>query len=124
MIKKSLTVVALAFMIIFAGSQSNVAEAEKIYIGYMGDFINGYEHMNGDGYLLSDTVKGNSDTIICNLIINRSDGEGEYPAEYTFKKGLKRWSSVTRNYGWLRVPNCSLTDFDKKLLNYILNNYE
>ena len=68
MIKKSLTVVALAFMIIFAGSQSNVAEAEKIYIGYMGDFINGYEHMNGDGYLLSDTVKGNSDTIICNLI--------------------------------------------------------
>ena len=124
MIKKSLAAVALAFMIIFVGSQSNVAEAEAVYIGYMGDFLNGYEHLNGDGYLLSDSVKGNSNVIICRLIIKRSNGNGEYPAEYTFKKGLKRWSSVTKNYGWLRCPNYALTDFDKKLLNYILNNYE
>lgn len=123
MIKKSLAVVTLAFMIIFVGSQSKVAEAKAIYIGYMGDFINGYENMNGDGYLLSDSVRGNSNVIICNLII-RSDANGEYPAEYTFKKGLKSWSSVSKNFGVIRASNCDLTDFDKKLLNYILNNYE
>lgn len=93
MIKKSLTVVTLAFMIIFAGSQNNVAEAEagEIYMGYFQNEVRyrGDDYFCGDLYLLSGTVRGNSNMIICLTNLYK---EGNLCAriQFTFKKGLKR----------------------------------
>ncbi|MBQ3450801.1 MAG: hypothetical protein IJL14_06685 [Selenomonadaceae bacterium] len=129
MIKKSLTVVALAFMIIFAGSQSNVAEAKEIYMGYF-EFRRGPSPtrenlpLRGDLYLLSDTVQGNSNMIVC-LTNFYQEGNLSGRIRFTFKKGLKRWA-VNRKMGSYKndVFTYDLTDMDEKILNYILNNYE
>lgn len=140
MIKKTIAAVALAFMIIFAGSQSNVAEASEIYIGefdsyksrnhFVYDWIKKFGRI--DGYLISNAVEGNYSTIICrvNLYVSNKDEAIGYIV-YDFRRGIKNnWSVKFRSFGYGGIAHddiyrySDLTIFESKLLNYILNNYE
>lgn len=120
--KKFLAVVFLAFMFAFIGSQSNVAEAENIYIGE----FDSYTPIKGDGYLDSYSVRGNASIIVCDVYV--SSQYGRVVVEYVFRKGISgRWTVqytvVGASGGGTSIVQNELTPFEKKLLNYILNNY-
>lgn len=126
MIKKYFAAVSLAFMLVFAGSTGNVAEAREVYIGEF-DSLEGIADVKGDAYLDSTSVRGNSSIIICDVYVSWE--YGRFVAEYTFRKGLRSRWSVQFTYrgmggGGSSVATYDLSPFEKKLLNYILDNYE
>ena len=129
MIKKIIAAVALAFMIIFAGSQSNVAEAEHIYIGYF-DSAGDYWGKGYTGYLVSDSVGKNLDSIFCTVVLKENPG---VLCLFDFYTEKNTWWFVLTTYGQDKLggggikfrPAYVVWDgFDGKLLNYILNNYD
>lgn len=141
MIKKSLAAVALVFVIIFAGSQSNVAEASDIYIGEFDSYKarNHFVHNKAifgdiDGYLASNFVSGNYDTITCYVNVFHSGSHDKNGwigyVIYNFKRGIKNnWTVQFSSFGInFRYDNPNrysyLTTFESNLLNYILDNYE
>jgi len=134
MIKKYLVAVMLAFMIIFAGSQNNVAEANKIYIGTFGSNWASFLRFK-DLYLFDDTIKGNSysvnnSTIIQCIAVVTDFGQ----LHITFRRvSTKNWVFMySFGSGWgggggggtSDVINVDWNDVEGKLLKYILNNYE
>lgn len=125
MIKKYLASAILVFMIIFAGSQSNVAEAEQIYMGYYEAWDGNILIRKGQAYLMSNSVRGNPNMIQCDLVFLENENDSPiFPLTLTFKKGLKRWFVHKKCSGYRPSTWNELTNFESNLLNYILNNYE
>ena len=130
MIKKSLTVVALAFMIIFSGSQSNIAEANKVYIGTFGSNWATFLRFK-ELYLFDDSIKGNSYSVNTSLIIQCAASVSDLGVlNFTFRRvSTKDWVFMYSFSGGgtgitSGVTNVDWNDIDGKLLKYILNNYE
>ena len=130
MIKKSLAAVALVFVIIFAGSQSNVAEAKEVYIGTFGnrwiDFLKGK-----DCYLWDNSVRMNSYSVHNSMLIQCSTGVTNFGRlDFTFRRiSTKDWVfmfSFGNSFGGGNsgVINVNWNDVEGKLLSYILNNYD
>lgn len=109
-------------------ANSEKAEAEHIYIGYFdaaGDtWGKGYT-----GYLVSDSVRGNSNRIICNVVFKEAPGSG---ATFEFYKNTKTWwyvLTVGGMGGGIRfqpayVYKSSNGTFARTLLDFIMDNYE
>ncbi|MBQ6131495.1 MAG: hypothetical protein IJL12_04065 [Selenomonadaceae bacterium] len=129
MIRKSLAAVALAFMIILVGSQSNLAEARNIYIGTFG---NNCAALKGkDCYLIDDSVTRDSYYVNNSTIIQCATGVTDFgQLNFTFKRvSTKDWVFIWSfaglgGGGSFGVINVDWNDVDGKLLRYILNNYD
>ena len=130
MIKKSLAAVALVFVIIFAGSQSNLAEARNIYIGTFGN--NWYHALKGkDCYLIDDSVTRDSYSVHNSTIIQCATGVTDFgQLNFTFRRvSTKDWAFIWSfaglgGGGSSGVINVDWNDVEGKLLRYILNNYD
>ena len=130
MIKKYLSAVTLAFMIIFAGSHGNVAEAKEIYIGTCSsNWLEALQHK--DVYLLDDSVRCNSYSVNNSMFIECTTNVTDFGKLYfTFRRvSPKRWVFMyhIRGYGGggdSGVLDVDWNDVDGKLIKYILNNYE
>lgn len=123
MIKKSLAAVALAVMLVFIDSQGNVAEAERIYIGE----FDSYTPLKGAGYLDSYSVRGNPNLILCTVYVSTEYGQAV--VEYVFRQRIGgswtvQYTVIGRSGGGTSIVQYGLTAFEKKLLNYIMDNFE
>jgi len=129
-IKKYLATITLAFMIIFVGSQSNIAEAKEIYIGTCSS--NWLEALQfKDVYLLDDSVRCDSYSVNNSMLIQCTTNVTDFGKLYfTFRRvSTKKWVFIysirgISGGGDSGVLDVDWNDVDGELLEYILNNYE